>query len=352
MEKTSLIWKIFEIGRLLVIMKKKILALVCVISLVGSLTACSSSPNGDASEEKGTSKTVSDSKKAPEEITIGVSFGQNVHPFFVAMEAGIKQACEDMGIEKCNILSADSSLETQNSQIENLVTMGCDVILLNPYDSEGVINAVADAGNAGVGVFTMDIDCEGSTAFIASDNKEIGKMLAKHVIDKLDGKGEIAIIDGITVTSLKDRTEGFMKAIEESDIEVVAEQQTAHGRETALQSAENILQAHPDINAFVGINENSGMAILSAVTSANLKDVLITTVDATSENLAAIRDGKVEVGVSQDPYQMGYQAVEQAIKWYSGEEIDKFIEVKVEYMNKENVQEFIDREVGYGVEMD
>lgn len=331
-------------------MKKKILAVFCAIMIAGSLAGCSSGPSG-TKESEGASKTEK-TKKAPEEITIGVSFGQNVHPFFVAMEAGIKKACEDKGVKKYNILSADSSLETQNSQLENLVTMGCDAILLNPYDSEGVVNAVADANKAGVGVFTMDINCEGSTAFVASDNKEIGRMLATYVVEQLGGKGKIAIVDGITVTSLKDRTEGFMEVIKESDIEVVAEQQTAHGRETALGSAENILQAHPDINAFVGINENSGMAILSAVTSANLQDVLITTVDATSENLVAIRDGKVSVGVSQDPYQMGYQAVEQAIKWCQGEKVDEFVEVKVEYMNKDNVAEFIKRETGYGVEID
>lgn len=346
-------------------MKKRIITVICAVAMVVSLTACSSTPAGGTSPTEGISETAGAESAAEEqdtgasnetqtagEITIGVSFGQNVHPFFVAMESGIKQACEDFGINEVNILSADSSLETQNSQIENLITMGCDVILLNPYDSEGVVNAVADANKAGVGVFTMDIDCEGSTAFVASDNREIGKMLAEYVIDELGGEGKIAIIDGITVTSLKDRTEGFMEVIEASNIEVAAEQQTAHGRETALASADNILQANSDIQAFVGINENSGMAILSAVTSANLDNVLITTVDATSENLVAIRDGKVAVGVSQDPYQMGYQAVEQAAKWCQGEQIEEFVEVQVEYMNIDNVQEFIDREIGYGVEID
>ena len=286
------------------------------------------------------------------DITIGVSFGQNVHPFFVAMQKGIEDACKDYGVENYNILAADSSLEMQNTQIENLVTMGSDVILLNPYDSEGVVNAVKAASEQGVGIITMDIDCEGSTAYLASDNYVIGQMLADYVIDKLGGEGKVAIIDGITVSSLKDRTDGFMDTIKESNIEIVAEQQTAHTRDTALSSAENIIQANPEIDAFVGVNENSGMAILSAVTSANLSDVLITTVDATSENLAAIRDGKVSVGVSQNPYQMGYQAVEQAIKWKNGEEIEKFVEIPVEYMDQENVQEFIEREEGYGVEID
>lgn len=333
-------------------MKKKLATLLCVTLLVLSFVGCTSEAPGNSA---GTSQTAedngSDNEKALEEITVGVSFGQNVHPFFVAMQKGIEKACEDYGVKKCNILSADSSLETQNTQIENLITMGCDVILLNPYDSEGVVNAVINAENAGVGVFTMDVNCEGSTAFIASDNREIGRMLGEYVVEALNNKGKIAIVDGIVVSSLKDRTEGFKEVIEKSGLEIVAEQQTAHARDTALASAENILQANPDIDAFVGVNENSGMAILSAVTSAKLNPI-ITTVDATSENMSAIRDGKVAVGVSQNPYEMGYKAVEQAIAWCQGKEVEEFIEVPVEYMDQENIQEFIDREKGYGVEVE
>ena len=35
-----------------------------------------------------------------------------------------------------------------------------------------------------------------------------------------------------------------------------------------------------------------------------------------------------------------------------GEETEKFIEVPVEYMDKDNIQDFIDREKGYGVEVE
>ena len=303
-------------------MKRRFVSILCAATMVASLMTGAT--------------VVSAADKDVKDISIGVSFGQNVHPFFVAMQKGIEQACTDLGVENCNILAADSSLETQVSQ----------------FDSDGVVNAVEAATEKGVGVFTMDVDCEGSTSFVASDNKKVGEMLADAVIEQLDGKGKIAIIDGITVTSLKDRTDGFMNKIKDTDIEVVAEQQTAHARDTALASAENILQAHPDIDAFVGVNENSGMAILSAATSAGLSDLYITTVDATAENMSAIRDGKVAIGVSQDPYKMGYTAVEQAIKWYQGEEPEEFIEVPVEYMDKENIQDFIDREKGYGVEVE
>jgi len=341
-------------------MKKRLLALLCAATMIFSLAACGNKTEepaeAPAAEEPAEAEAPEEAEAPAEEskeITIGVSFGQNVHPFFVAMQMGIEAACKDKGIENVNILAADSSLETQVSQIENLVTMGCDVILLNPYDSDGVKNAVDSALAAGVGVFTMDIDCEGSTAYVASNNVQIGEMLGDWVVEQLGGEGKIAIIDGISVTSLKDRTEGFMSAIEGSNIEIVAEQQTAVERDDALASAETILQAHPDIKAFVGVNENSGMAILSAVTAAGLQDdILMTCVDATAETMAAIRDGKVQVGVSQDPYQMGYIAVEQAIAWANGETVEEFVEVPVAYMNQDNIQEVIEREQGYGVEVE
>ena len=195
-------------------MKRRFVSILCAATMVASLMTGAT--------------VVSAADKDVKDISIGVSFGQNVHPFFVAMQKGIEQACTDLGVENCNILAADSSLETQVSQIENLVTKGSDVLLLNPYDSDGVVNAVEAATEKGVGVFTMDVDCEGSTSFVASDNKKVGEMLADAVIEQLDGKGKIAIIDGITVTSLKDRTDGFMNKIKDTDIEVVAEQQTAH----------------------------------------------------------------------------------------------------------------------------
>lgn len=345
---------------------KRIIVLMLAALMVLAMVGCSPNTTQESTAPSQTETVSSESAAAPSEsaaesattdssnLKIGVSFGQNVHPFFVAMQKGIEAACAEYGIGADNykFLAADSVLETQVTQIENLVTMGCNVILLNPYDSDGVKNAVAAAVEQGVAVITIDIDCEGSTAFVASNNVEVGKMLGDYIVDKLGGEGKIAMIDGITVTSLKDRTEGFKAAIEGTNIEIVAEQQTAMQRETALQSAETILQANPDIKAFVGVNENSGMAILSAVTGAGLSDIIITTVDATSENMAAIRDGKVAVGVSQDPYQMGYIAVEQAIKHYSGEQIDKFTEVPISYMTQENIQEFIDREKGYGVEVE
>lgn len=285
-------------------------------------------------------------------MSIGVSFGQNVHPFFKAMQKGIEDACADYGIEKISIQSADSSLEKQVTQIENLTTSGITSLLVNPYDSEGVSVAVQDAINAGVSVFSMDISISGAepTYHVASDNKKIGELLAQRLDEKLGGEGKTAILVEPSVSSLKDRQEGFETYIKDNtNIEIVAEQLGAIERTDALEAAETVLQAHSDIQAFVGINENSAMGIASAIQSAGLSDqgIIVTGVDATEDVMNGIKDGYLAYGVAQNPYQMGYMSVQDAIKVYNGEEVDPVIQLDCEYMTADNIDYYIERETAY-----
>lgn len=285
-------------------------------------------------------------------MSIGVSFGQNVHPFFKAMQKGIEDACADYGIEKISIQSADSSLEKQVTQIENLTTSGITSLLVNPYDSEGVSVAVQDAINAGVNVFSMDISISGAepTYHVASDNKKIGELLAQRLNEELGGEGKIAILVEPSVSSLKDRQAGFEGYIKDNtDIEIVAEQLGAIERTDALEAAETVLQAHSDIQAFVGINENSAMGIASAIQSAGLSDqgIIVTGVDSTEDVMNGIKDGYIAYGVAQNPYQMGYMSVQDAIKVYNGVEVDPVIQLDCEYMTADNIDYYIEREAAY-----
>lgn len=67
-------------------MKKKFISILCTAAIATSLftgaTVVSAAENKEAKD-----------------ITIGVSFGQNVHPFFVAMQKGIEQAVQILGLK-------------------------------------------------------------------------------------------------------------------------------------------------------------------------------------------------------------------------------------------------------------
>ena len=175
-------------------------------------------------------------------------------------------------------------------------------------------------------------------------------MEANYIIEQLDGKGKVAWLGNPSITSLRDRQDGFFEVMDaQTGIEVVATNETAAIERTkALEAAETIIQANPDLNCIAGSNESSAMGALSAAQAAGKTDILITGVDATDDNLNAIKSGsQFSMAVAQDPYQMGYLAVQNALKWIDGEQIEEFISVPIGLITIDNVDEYIQREANY-----
>lgn len=285
--------------------------------------------------------------------TVAFSFGQSVHPFFVAMQGGAEAYAEENDIT-LRVMSADYKVETQVQQIEDLLQQGIDGLLVNPVDSAGLTNAVQNALSSDVPVIPVDINVIGAevTSFVESDNVQIGRDAADYIAEQLGGEGKVALIGLPTVTSTSQREEGFVEALENhSGIELVANAGDGMQRETALASAETILEANPDLDAVYGVNESSAMGALSAAQARGLDDLLIVGVDATPDLLNAIQDGTaISATIAQDPYQMGYIAMELMHKKIQGEEISAHQAAPIDLVTIDNVQEFIDREAAYASE--
>jgi ribose transport system substrate-binding protein len=89
------------------------------------------------------------------------------------------------------------------------------------------------------------------------------------------------------------------------------------------------------------------MGALSAVQARDLQ-TLIVGVDATPDLLSAIKDDtQIRATIAQDPYQMGYIAMELMEKKLKGETIETHVTAPIDLVTKDNVQQFIDREAAY-----
>ncbi|MHA6523393.1 sugar ABC transporter substrate-binding protein [Tessaracoccus sp. G1721] len=322
---------------------KKTLSLLSASILALTLAACTT-------EGPGSSTTTSETAAASDgDYTVAFSFGQSVHPFFVAMQRGAEKYAEEAGIS-LKVMSADYKVETQVQQIEDLLQQDIDGLLVNPVDSAGLTNAVQNVLNADVPVIPVDINVIGAevTSFVESDNKQIGRDAADYIAEELGGEGKVALIGLPTVTSTAQREEGFVEALKEHPgIELVANAGDGMQRETALASAENILEANPELDAVYGVNESSAMGALSAVQARGL-DLLIVGVDATPDLLSAINDDTaIRATIAQDPYQMGYIALQLMHEKLQGEDIADHESAPIALVTKDNVQEFIDREAAY-----
>jgi ribose transport system substrate-binding protein len=320
-------------------MKKNVKTLLILVSIIvmALMSACSSA---NETSNEGTGE-----KKSDDQLKIGLTVGTLANPFFVAMGKGAEEAGKELDAEVL-VESAEYDLAKQTSQIEDFITKQVDVILLNAVDTKGIAAAVQQAKEAGIPVIAVDTNAEGGVdATVTSDNYQAGKLAGEYVVEQLNGKGDIVIIDGPPVSAVADRIQGFEDVIKESGIKVVAKQNGEGNREKALTVMESILQANPSgsIDAVFAINDPEAIGVEIAQEQAGRKDeFFIVGVDGAPEAADAMaKEGSSIMATSaQSPSEMVKKAVEIGMKVKNGEEVEELIKVPVELVTQDTLDSY------------
>lgn len=262
-----------------------------------------------------------------EGATIGLIVSTLNNPFFVDLRDGAQAKADEVGATLLVLDSQDDSA-IELSNMEDLITKGVDLILINPTDSDAVGKAVALANEAGIPVITLDRAANSGdvVCHIASDNVAGGKLAGEFIIEQLGGAGKVVELEGVPGASAAiERGEGF-NAAAEGKLEVVARQTANFNRDEGMSVMENILQAQPEIDAVFAHNDEMALGALKAITAAG-RDILVVGFDATEDALAAVAEGTMGATVQQLPKEIGGAGVEQAMKVLAGEEVEASIPV-------------------------
>lgn len=292
---------------------RKVLSLVLVLVLVLAIFAgCQPEQEGPA---EGGAK-------------VGLIVSTLNNPFFVTLKDGAEAKAAELGLE-ITVLDSENDSAKELARMEDLITKGVDVILINPTDSDAVGNAIKAANDAGIPVITLDRGANAGevVTHIASDNVSGGKMAGEYIVEMLGGKGKVVELEGIAGTSAaRDRGQGFNEALEGTDVEVVAKQVADFDRTKGLSVMENILQAQPEIDAVFAHNDEMALGAQKAV-EASGRDIIIVGFDATDDAVIAVNDGKMAATVAQQPAMIGALGVEAAQSVIDGEALDAFVPV-------------------------
>jgi len=279
-----------------------------------------------------------------EGIKVGITFMTTNNPFFVAMLDAVKEEVE--GNLNGSVLVSDGQFDVskQLSDVEDMIVQGIDLLLFNAVDSDAAEPAVQMAKEAGIPVVALDVDAAGPRdMFIGSDNYQAGVLDAEYTVERLNGEGKVAVINGTPITSVRNRYKGFMDTVAEYEgIEIVAEQNGETNLTKSLEVTENILQSEPEIDAIFGINDPTALGALAAVQSAGREDELfITGVDGSPDGVQAILDGTAMAATAaQNPAKIGKLGVEYGLKILDGEEVPDYLPVEVELITEENAEGF------------
>lgn len=304
---------------------KRFLSFLLVLLLVFSLVACQS--EGEKKEEAGDS--------AASGKTIGFVISTQANPFFVTLKEGAEAKAKELGMELIVLDSQDDSAKAA-ANMEDLITKKVDLILLNPTDSDAIVNSVTAANEAGIPVITVDRASNGGevATYIASDNVAGGKMAGEFIIEKLGGKGKVVELEGIPGTNAAtERGKGFNEAIGGTELEVVAKQTANFDRAEGLSVMENILQSQPEIDAVFAHNDEMALGALEAI-KASGRNIIVVGFDATDDALAAVKAGDMAATVAQQPDLIGKMGVEAAHKALSGEKLEPNVAVELKLIKE------------------
>lgn len=339
---------------------KKLGRMMMATLLCVSLTACGGGTDSNSSADNAAENTPADAPADSSEgeqgsgtepgdkLLVGFSAGYSMVQHWELEMNGCQAAADEQGVEFIYKF-ADGDEAQQVADIENMVEMGIDMLIVGPCNSEGIVPTVDELQNTkNIPVMTSDIGISGTevTSHVASDNYQIGVMAAEFVGKELDGKGKIAIVGWAAASATKDREDGFVDTIEKEypDIEIVANQDVGGSRTTSLETSENLIQSNGEIELFFGCNAECALGAYSATQSVNRPDIKVVSVDSDNEVMEAIQaETNLVATVAQNPYEMGYQAMSNAVKYLNGETVEN-IAIDAEVVTKDNIQDIIDRD--------
>lgn len=276
---------------------------------------------------------------------IGFSNWSRAFEFYVDIEEGMQAAADAAGVDLI-IQDPNGDLNTQTEQLEDFIARGVDGIIIVPIDTTAAASEVEMVNDAGIPLITLDIECTGGgvvLSHIASDNYLGGVLAARFIGSELGGKGQVAVLDNNTITSLIERENGFVETIaaEFPEIEIVSIQSGESTREKGMEVTENWLLNYPELKAIFGTNDMMGLGAVQAIEAAGV-DVFVVGFDATGEACTSISEGgAMRASIAQQPKVLGQVGMETILKILNGEEVEALVQAEVVTVTAENVAEYM-----------
>jgi ribose transport system substrate-binding protein len=262
---------------------------------------------------------------------VGIAMYTLGAPYFAAQVAAAEDQAKKAG---CTVTSSDgqNDMAKEIADVEDMVSKGVNLLILNPRDPEGLVAAAEAATAAGVKVVIMDSSINPKANVITqvrSSNDQNGFLVGQWLANETKGKAlKIILLSGDQGNEVgRDRRLGVFRGLVEGQLtnegktsfEVVGHGWGGWSHEGGLKAMEDLLTAHPDANVVLGENDSMVLGALKALEAAGKTDILaLAAADAQKEALALIKEGKYGATGLNDPDLVARTAVDIGLKALNG----------------------------------
>ena len=268
--------------------------------------------------------------------------------FYIDMEEGVREELKKYPEYQLLVQAPEreTDVEMQMRMVENMIIQKVKAICIAPCADKDILPAIQEANKADIPVVVVDSNVDDKLAkkmgvyyatYIGSDNFKGGEIAADYLAKVLNGKGNIALIEGVPgAASVEKRKKGFLYGLKKyPGLKLIASQPANCERNLAYNVTQNILQAHPDLSAIFTVNNVMTLGCSEAVKQGGYsKQVKILGFDGDKEIYKAIRDGDILGSVIQFPKLIGKEAIDSIMKLRSGKKIRHIQYTKIELVTK------------------
>lgn len=283
-----------------------------------------------------------------EPLYFGASFHSTYHEFFANMIQGMNDAAAAHNV-KLTIVDENGDPGMQYASMENFIQQEMDGIILLAVDPESLVSIVEDCVDTyGIPVVCCDgsISSDRITTFVGSDSYGMGTSCGEAFKAYCEENGITQAKIGVTTwkksTGQQQRLQGFKDVLATmGDGFQIVNEQDGDARDTAMTSAENIIQADPDIDFLFGTNEGNVLGCYAAVQAAGLTEqIKVFGIDISDDAIAGIEAGDIPFIITQLPYEMGVKCVEVLVGAINGETYDAKTYIETPAVTIENVADY------------
>jgi ABC-type sugar transport system substrate-binding protein len=271
------------------------------------------------------------------------------NPFWSNMKNKYEEAAKILGVQ-IDVQTGTTEGDTQ-SQLDTLMTMAdmdYDTIIVSPIDGTNLIPGIKKCNDNGIKVINLGpgVDLEALEDIggyldgkITVKFEDQGAMVANDMINKLNGSGKVAILEGLSGAGQSvGRTNGATEVFNQNEnIELVASQPCDWDMTKAYEATKNIVQANPDLKGIFACNDVMALAAVQALEDDGINGVLVYGVDYTDDAKAAIKDGTMEGSMSYSSTIYTKAAIMMAMKLAQGNTFEENIYVPLTLITGENV---------------
>jgi len=344
-----------KINKILEVIMKKlsiVFALVLLLSLF--ITACGGGTPDSAptpAEANPAPAATTDEGTAPaaqkDTFVIGMSQANLGEPWRVAMNDQLALAAQDYPMFEIIYADAAQDNSKQIADIENFIQMGVDLLIASPNEATPLTNVIKKAYEEGIPVILLDRNIDGDTytQFIGADNVLMGREAGKYIADVLFPDGaNVLLVKGLEGTSGGIyRDNGIEEGIAHNpNITILQKCNADWLREKAITETESMLQANPDVQVIIALNDPMAEgAYIAARNMGREQDIVFIGFDALPTpdgGIKSVMDGRLSLTLV---YPTGSkEALENAYALLvEGKTLEKHITLGTELITVDNAAE-------------